>query len=335
MKKVYIDNLSFETFNNWLIFEIKLADKPSAVTPRRYRFNLIQKFFKGKEYTRSNFADFIAEKKISGFKNSTINRMISCGKQIAVYFGLETFQGITFFPENKYSRRDVLSWEEMDRLATVQVPYKDTRYMKASDYALKNYCVLRLLSETGCRISEALNLKWINVDGNILTFEDTKNSENRSVVITDQLSASIQDLPRHCDLVFNTLSKTTFNIDLKRRIHILGMTKRTPISAHLFRHSVITNLAVSGAPINLVQAMAGHKNLATTSNYIHNQLRDVENMMYQYSALWGYSLSKEMFLKRAYESVSRLLTWRATRIKMDEDRHFYLIKIPKNVFVLP
>jgi len=41
-------------------------------------------------------------------------------------------------------------------------------------------------------------------------------------------------------------------------------------TTHSLRHTAITNAIVNGAPIRVVQVLAGHASANTTSIYIHN-----------------------------------------------------------------
>lgn len=331
-KPVYIDGVSFEAFNSYLIFELKWADKKNTLAPRRYALNAIKTYFHGLEFNRTNFASFIASQKLAGYKNSTVNRKISYGIALAKYLNIPGFDHITYFPEHS-QKKDVLTWDEMDRIAVTPLEYpRNVRNGEEINY--RYYCLIRLLSETGCRISEALDLKWSEVDSNILTFYDTKNGDSRSVVITPQLAEELKQLPRY-ERVFNLASVSGAGRQIRLRSKIAGIVKKTSISPHLFRHSVITNLCMSGAPLKVVMDLVGHKRMETTAGYINNTLDDMENMLYQYSGLWESKLTAKTFMDKAVKLISKLLTKHSHHIKLDEDSKFYLIKIPKNVFILP
>lgn len=332
-KLVYIDDIEFDKFNDFLIFELKWSDKRSTLSPRKYCFHAIKRYFHGLPYTRTEFASFIASEKIKGHKNSTVNRKIGYGIALAKFMRIKEFDNITYFPEHRRKTKDVLSWEEMDMIATVKPEYP--RNINGDEINYRYYCLIRLLSETGCRIGEALDLKWEDIDGTVLSFADTKNGETRNVVITKQLSEEFRQLPVLSTRVFNNTSTSGACFQIKKRAKLAGVIKKTSISPHLFRHSVITNLVMSGAPVKVVMDLVGHKRMDTTAGYINNTLEDMENMLYQYSGLWGQTMTVNVFKNKALEAVSKLLTWHTNKVKMEEDSEFLYIKVPKDVFILP
>ncbi len=332
---IYIDKVTFEQFNSYLIAELKYTDKKSTFAPRKYALNALKKYFKWLPFTRMSFASFIAEQKLLGHKNSTINRKISYAQALAKMLGSTEFESMTRFPEHRSKAKDILSWEEMDKISTATKSYKANTLkngLTEADVNFRFYCLIRLLSETGCRIGEALELTWENIDGNTLTFENTKNGDTRTVVITPQLSDELRELPHLSKTVFGITSTSQASSEIKLRAKLAGINKRHSVYPHLFRHSVITNLVMSGAPIKVVMEMVGHKRLETTAGYINNTLTDMENMLYAYSGLWERAVTPEFFMKKALTAVTKLLHHKAERVKLSEDERHYLIKIPKNVF---
>lgn len=334
-KPVYLNDVTFEAFNAFLLFELKWSDKKSTLAPRRYIFHALKSHFHGLEFNRMNFASYIAEKKKKGLKNSTLNKQISFTVALAKYLKTKGFDNMTYFPEHRLKTRDILSWEEMNRIASVDIPYhpRNTKSIDPQEINHRDYCIVRLLSEVGCRREEVINLTWDDLDGQILTFRDTKNFDSRSVVITNQLSEELRELPRISDKIFNLNSVDIINKIIRDKVMLLGITKKTPISPHLFRHSVITNLALSGAPLKVIMELVGHRRMDTTAGYINNTLGDMENMLYQYSGLWGQTMTLNIFKTKALEAVTKLLTWHTNKVKLEEDSKFLYIKVPKNVFL--
>lgn len=336
-KPVYLDDIPFERFNSFLLFELKLSNKPSTLRPRKYVFNDVKRYFKRLPFTRTEFASYIAECKISGQKNSTINKKIMAGKQIAQMLSLKEFENVTLFPDKGYQWKDTLTWDEMDQIASTPAGYNSRNARNGHTVASlehRDYCLIRLLSESGCRREEALRLIWDNLDGNIITFLDTKTAEDRVIIVTDQLSEELRKLPRLRDTVFGLTTPEQINTIVSRKAKLSGIKKKTPISPHLFRHSLITNLGKSGAKLRPLQLLVGHKRLDTTARYLHSDLAEMENMLYAHSGLWEKQFTPDTFMRKALTTVKDLMQHKSDRVKLGEDPYHYLIKIPKNVFTI-
>jgi integrase len=64
-------------------------------------------------------------------------------------------------------------------------------------YRLTLFCFL-----TGCRFSEAANLKWTDVNTTTLTFRDTKNKDHRTIHLTEAVKELINSIERDKDHIF-------------------------------------------------------------------------------------------------------------------------------------
>lgn len=300
------NTISWESYQEWVLYERKLSGKKNALTALKSRFKELAGYFNGKELTRPEFTAFIAQKKQSGSANSTLNKYIGLIKNIARYEKVSGFEDITYFKEPRKKDVDPLSWQEISGIASLCVPYKTNRQGEDSETQnIRMQCIFRLLGETGCRVSEAVELLWKDVDGRVLTFRDTKNSEDRQVLISGDLSRIIQTLPKKTKAVFGLNDYHWISFDLKRRATKLGILK--PVYPHIIRHSVVTNLLKEGAKIEIVQEMVGHKDINTTIRYTHNKLSDFENMLSAYSGLWKESLTLKDVAQRGREYLSKLV----------------------------
>lgn len=135
-------------------------------------------------------------------------------------------------------------------------------------YKLEYYCCMFLI-ETGCRISEALNIKYSDIDqlGRVY-IKGLKNSKNR-ICVAPQCREFLLFCRQNKTDVFQRLNR--FHIyRICKKFGIggkFGGNKKNSIT-HYFRHinALITN---SIAPeTSLVQEVLGHKNAKSTGYYL-------------------------------------------------------------------
>ena len=131
----------------------------------------------------------------------------------------------------------------------------------------------RLLAYTGCRLSEAINLKWehVNLETNEIVFEETKNYEARSVPILPQLRKALTKLPNSHLYVFDNgrdahLYDSTWYWKLLRQATEACKLRQRPI--HAFRHTFCSILAELNTNLVTIKELAGHKRIETTMRYI-------------------------------------------------------------------
>ncbi len=131
----------------------------------------------------------------------------------------------------------------------------------------------RLLTYTGCRLSEAINLKWehVNLETNETVFEETKNYEARSVPILPQLRKALMKLPNSHLYVFDNghdahLYDSTWYWKLLRQATEACKLRQRPI--HAFRHTFCSTLAELNTNLVTIKELAGHKRIETTMRYI-------------------------------------------------------------------
>lgn len=152
-----------------------------------------------------------------------------------------------------------------------------------------NYLVLRMMAETGMRISEVINLELehVNLSTGRILISQGKGNKDRVVYINNGLLESlISYLDRtkkgNTGLVFTTrtggkLDQNNTNRMIETYRKKAGIEKH--VSAHTFRHSYATALLRETGNLSLVQRVLGHEDISTTQVYIHLCDRDVEENM--------------------------------------------------------
>lgn len=120
------------------------------------------------------------------------------------------------------------------------------------------------LSDTGCRLGEALRLTPQDIDlrEGLIKLWKTKNGEARGVPLTDRLKALWER--RRCQQF--ALTKDAAEYWFNKTKELAGITDEEVVM-HSFRHTCATALLESGVPIDKVQYWMGHKSITTTQRY--------------------------------------------------------------------
>lgn len=180
-------------------------------------------------------------------------------------------QGIKRNPRPKLSR--FLSTDEIDRLHGVLdrlVGERPSRRVQAD--------IIRLLLLTGCRRGEILNLKWAEVDGDVLRLTETKTGPRR-VWLSEAARAIIARQPRTGGAYVFPSPKDPARPCSKT----LALWQRARTEAglddvrlHDLRHTVASQAVARGVALPTVARMLGHADPAMTLRYAHAGDREVE-----------------------------------------------------------
>ena len=137
---------------------------------------------------------------------------------------------------------------------------------------------MALLYGTGLRLSEALNLKITDVDGDRhqIRVQRGKGHKDRYVHIPPCLLQTLRRYYRACrpeDYLFNgdhvgsRWAKRAAQYAIERAAVAAGILRA--VSPHVLRHCYATHHLEKGTSIFILKAQLGHANLVTTSRYLH------------------------------------------------------------------
>jgi excisionase family DNA binding protein len=276
---------TFKEFSSIYLENYARPKKRSWKSDKRYIDAQLTPFFgemELSEITPLHINQFMVKRQRDGVKNSTINRELTVLKKmlnLAFEWGFEIKQNPVkkgnFFPEDKYRRERVLTYDEEKRLFEASAPH------------LKPILTCGL--STAMRYSEILGLKWENVDLEkrqiFIKAESSKSGKARIIPVNDTLFAVLVKLKKLnngvSDFVFlyedpktNKLRpvKTVRRAFVKacRRAEIKNLT------FHDLRHTVGSRLISKGADPVSVQHILGHANLKTTEIYLHSSLEQMK-----------------------------------------------------------
>ncbi len=179
----------------------------------------------------------------------------------------------------KVSRKlpDLLSCEEIDAL--LQAPGTDT------PLGLRDTAMLELMYASGCRVSEAIYLKFghLNLDQGFVLLKGKGAKERLSVVgevaiaaLDRYLREGRPDLVKHdkpdTDWIFlnhrgGQLTRQGCYLKIRQIAREAGIRRR--ISPHRLRHSFATHLLEGGTDLRTLQLLLGHADITTTQIYTH------------------------------------------------------------------
>lgn len=186
------------------------------------------------------------------------------------------------------------SLAELNKLLNFMKGYKHQRFEGYPIY----YMLMYFLSQTGLRISEALALRWTDIDGSKLTVErQTSRDDNNNVTLTtlknsssyrtiglndeilkelkkfkikqNELILSDESFRQNKDQIIfqnylgNYLTPSTVRDSIKDYCSKAGVEYK---GTHGFRHTHAVLLLESGASLVFVSKRLGHKSIKTTAD---------------------------------------------------------------------
>ena len=169
-----------------------------------------------------------------------------------------------------------------------------------SYYQKRLHTLTMMLSDTGCRIDEALSLRWLDCDlDNLLLTLRGKGRKERKVPMSFELRravwlfkrASVSEgvVAEGVALVFCTrrgtkLGRRDVLRDVKRLCKRLGIAppERT---LHAFRHSFAVHYLRKGGSVFHLQRVLGHSTLEMTRRYVNLATEDLQKIHQSVSLL--------------------------------------------------
>jgi len=134
--------------------------------------------------------------------------------------------------------------------------------------------LMLLILNTGLRFSEALNLRWSQVDlieGKIVMEQSEKRSEGSIIPLNEEAKKALLDQKQR----FTGNHPTVFKINVRTIQRNLQRARRVPLDgAELvcpknLRHLFATRLYLRTRDLVYVQRMLRHRSILTTQKYVH------------------------------------------------------------------
>lgn len=169
---------------------------------------------------------------------------------------------------------EVLSHQEVERLFSVL-------------HNPKHRVFLMTVYATGLRVSEAANLKVRDIDSErmMIRVNQGKGRKDRYTILSMSLREELRGYfrlyyPKEW-LFFGRDPQTPLNRETGMRIYSnakkkAGITKKGGI--HTLRHSFATHMLEMGVDLKTLQIILGHRDLSTTSLYLHVTIKQIGSM---------------------------------------------------------
>jgi len=156
----------------------------------------------------------------------------------------------------------------------------------------RNLLIMRIMLDAGLRLSEAINLKWVNLDlmTGKLHVKQGKGGKDRILWLGEEdlellrhwrerQAQVVSHAPEH---VFTTLNGKPLQpryvqAMVARYAKRAGIAKR--VTPHTLRHTFATDLLRECGNVELVRRALGHANLSTTQVYVHLVDSDLEHAL--------------------------------------------------------
>jgi len=254
------------TYSQYLISEKNL----SSNTVKNYLIDLNQFFYNNFSNTQidKEFEAFISKLRKNNFSLSSINRKVSVIKNFFKFLQSEKIIdpiNLDKFESLKNSKKipNAIAKSQIDEIFN---SLNNSKSRNSKVYTM----VLKLMFLSGLRVSEALNLRWSDLNINDFSLNIYgKGSKERKVYLTQDFSNQLSHLKSNSIYIFNIKNKPisirTINKFLNDSFKN-GIINKS-ISSHIFRHSFATTMLENNADIRHIQKLLGHSSISTTEIY--------------------------------------------------------------------
>ena len=254
------------TYSQYLISEKNL----SSNTVKNYLIDLNQFFSNNFSHSQIDieFEAFISKLRKNNLSLSSINRKVSVIKNFFKFLQSEKIIdqiNLDKFESLKNSKKipKAITKSQIDEIFN---SLNNSKSRNSKVYTM----VLKLMFLSGLRVSEALNLRWSDLNINDFSLNIYgKGSKERKVYLTQDFSKQLFHLKSNSIFIFNIKNKPISTRTINKFLNDSfknGIINKS-LSSHIFRHSFATTMLENNADIRHIQKLLGHSSISTTEIY--------------------------------------------------------------------
>ena len=232
----------------------------------------LDQFFFDQDSNSSNInikiKTYIAQLRKRNLKTSSVNRKISTLKNYLKFLHTEKIIDQIDFQEFE-SLSSVKKIPKAISKSQMEQIFEDLKKSKQTNAGLY-ILILKLIYLSGLRISEALNLKWSDInhqDNSIYVYG--KGSKERKTFIINEYLVQLKNLEKNNQYVFTINKKKISTRSVNKFLQNCydNSLIKNKLSSHIFRHSFATTMLENNADIRHIQKLLGHSSISTTEIY--------------------------------------------------------------------
>jgi integrase/recombinase XerD len=165
-----------------------------------------------------------------------------------------------------------------------------TRLSIRSKLPFKFKVLFDVLYFTGCRISEGIQIRWIDIVDTTIVLRkgNTKGkTSTREIPVPQSLIDNIKLLPNEGAFIFcgksgmGHIHRTTATYHLSYALECVGL--KNQFSSHGYRRTALTKLHKNNVPLKVIMKISGHSSLGALQRYIDVEDEEIINAC---STLW-------------------------------------------------
>ncbi len=240
----------------------------------------------------SDFEQFLNKEIISANLDDILNYLEKYTNQNSINRKLSSINAFFKFCEKEeyIKNRPILKQFKNQRNLPILLEHKEiikgVKLIKKEGWIdYRDYAYILFLYATGARVSESIQIKKDDINGEWLKIRSAKGDKQRVVPIA---KFALNALSEYLDKREKKSEYIWINYQGKKMSRITAfkiIKKYLNVSPHVLRHSFATSLVLGGADLRVVQELLGHSSILTTEIYTHIQQKDLEQTVMDFHPL--------------------------------------------------